>query len=95
VGADVEAERVPVHDDARRAGGARTPLEHALHDGEDFELLLAHAPLSDADLRALAADDVALVRVGTVTASVGVVRLLVGGVPRPLPRLGYDHVRAP
>lgn len=40
VGAIIQAEDIPVHDDAvkmRRDG--HTPLEHALHDGEDYELL--------------------------------------------------------
>lgn len=40
VGAVVESSKVPVHDDAieaRRDG--QVPLEHALHDGEDYELL--------------------------------------------------------
>jgi thiamine-monophosphate kinase len=40
VGAVIRADAVPVHDDAiemRRDG--RSPLEHALHDGEDYELL--------------------------------------------------------
>ena len=40
VGALVFEEKVPVHEDAiemRRDG--RTPLDHALHDGEDYELL--------------------------------------------------------
>ena len=43
VGAVVETDRVPIHDDARRLAArrddGRTPLEHALGDGEDFELL--------------------------------------------------------
>jgi thiamine-monophosphate kinase len=45
VGAEVIEDRVPVHDDAiemRRDG--RTPLEHALHDGEDYELLFTMDP---------------------------------------------------
>jgi len=33
---------VPVHADARRAGG--DALEHALHDGEDHELIACIAP---------------------------------------------------
>src|SRR5687767_6253101 len=41
VGAVIDAAAVPIHDDAlllmRRDG--RPPLEHALHDGEDYELL--------------------------------------------------------
>jgi thiamine-monophosphate kinase len=92
-GADVEAESVPVHDDARRVPGAETPLSHALLDGEDFELLLAHAPLADADVRDLAARGVVLHRIGTVTAEAGALRLREGGVSRPFPRGGFDHLR--
>jgi thiamine-monophosphate kinase len=41
VGAVIDAQVVPIHDDAvRMAKDGRTPLEHALHDGEDYELLL-------------------------------------------------------
>jgi len=40
-GVRLELERVPIHRDARRAARAsgRTPLDHALHDGEDHELV--------------------------------------------------------
>ena len=44
VGAVVDAARVPAHEDAvelRRDG--HSPLEHALHDGEDYELLFCMA----------------------------------------------------
>jgi thiamine-monophosphate kinase len=41
VGATIEASKIPIHDDAvtlsQQNGGS--PLEHALHDGEDHELL--------------------------------------------------------
>lgn len=47
-GAVVRLDDVPVSDDARRLAGQRadgsTPLDHALGDGEDFELILAAAP---------------------------------------------------
>ena len=38
---DLELDGVPVHADARKAASrdGRTPLEHALHDGEDHELV--------------------------------------------------------
>jgi thiamine-monophosphate kinase len=45
VGAEVESARIPVHEDAiamRRDG--HSPLEHALHDGEDYELLFTASP---------------------------------------------------
>ena len=35
---------IPISDDARRMNDALTPLEHALYDGEDFELLLVVSP---------------------------------------------------
>lgn len=50
VGALVETEKIPVHPDAiRRAEtvGRCSPLQHALTDGEDFELILA-APVETA-----------------------------------------------
>ncbi|MEK7468192.1 MAG: thiamine-phosphate kinase [Planctomycetota bacterium] len=41
VGADLVAEAIPIHRDAFRLAqkSGRTPLDHALSDGEDFELL--------------------------------------------------------
>jgi thiamine-monophosphate kinase len=41
VGAVIEADKVPVHDDAHQAfrNDRVEPLQHALHDGEDYELL--------------------------------------------------------
>ena len=42
VAIELELERVPVHADARRAGW--DALEHALHDGEDHELIACIAP---------------------------------------------------
>ncbi len=42
VALELELARVPVHRDARRAGG--DALAHALHDGEDHELIACIAP---------------------------------------------------
>jgi len=43
VGAIIEAEQVPIHEDARRMSQSDgiDPLLHAIGDGEDYELLLA------------------------------------------------------
>ena len=46
-GAVVDLERVPIHEDAfilSKTKNDHSPLEHALSDGEDFELLLAVPP---------------------------------------------------
>ena len=44
----IDLDAVPVADDARRLAEQRadgsTPLDHALSDGEDFELILAVPP---------------------------------------------------
>lgn len=43
-GAKLESEAIPISDDARRMADGGSPLEHALGDGEDFELLFAVSP---------------------------------------------------
>jgi thiamine-monophosphate kinase len=40
-GAVLRAEAIPLTHEARTMNDARTPLEHGLSDGEDFELVLA------------------------------------------------------
>ena len=85
VGATLVAEQIPIHADA---GGS---LEAALHDGEDFELLVAHAPL-DAEAEArLATVGVQLVAVGRLEDEAGV-RIERGGRIEPLPARGFDHL---
>lgn len=52
VGVTLLASQIPVHDDAiemRRDG--HSPLEHALHDGEDYELLFTMRPFDEHGLR--------------------------------------------
>ena len=39
---------IPIHDDAAKLNDGRTPLEHALHDGEDHELLFTSPTAHDA-----------------------------------------------
>jgi thiamine-monophosphate kinase len=82
VGAVVAASQVPVHEDAiamRRDG--RSALDHALHDGEDYELLFTGPP----------GFYFASTRVGTVTAEPGV-WLRTGATTRePLEPGGWEH----
>jgi thiamine-monophosphate kinase len=89
-GAVLRAESIPVSDDARRMGDDRTALEHALGDGEDFELVLAVSP---ADARALLAEQpvpgITLSAVGECVE--GGLWLEEGSGRRPLPPLGYVH----
>lgn len=43
-GAELDAAAIPVSEDAGRMNDTQSPLDHALSDGEDFELLFAVAP---------------------------------------------------
>ena len=93
VGATLDLAAVPIHDDARRAGSqdGRSPLDHALGDGEDFELVLA---MPAADARALVAAPPAALRpviIGSVTAGSGIEAIAPDGTRRPLEPRGWVH----
>jgi thiamine-monophosphate kinase len=95
VGAIVETDRVPIHEDARRLANQRndghTPLEHALGDGEDFELLLAVPPEEAKRLLDRQPLDVPLVRIGRFIDEPGLWRETADGVRVPLAPRGYLH----
>lgn len=93
-GAVLDAEAIPVHPDAetlaRRDG--RPALEHALADGEDFELCLTLDP-GDADrLLAVPPAPCRLLRVGTITAEPGLRLRRPDGSIEPLTIRGFDHL---
>ena len=92
VGAVVRAEQIPVSEDAARAAelSGRTPLDHALGDGEDYELLFT---MDQATAERLLADqpfDVAVTRIGEIVAS-GATLVMPGGTERPLEPSGWEH----
>lgn len=95
VGAIVDTDNVPIHDDARRlagrAGDGRTPLEHALGDGEDFELLLAVPPGEVRRMIDQQPLDVPLTDIGCFTAAAGLWQRDAGGTVRPLTPSGWEH----
>ena len=72
VGAIIDAGRVPIHPDAMRMNDGRPALEHALHDGEDHELLFTTADdpgLEYARIGLITAErEILLHRDGTLTA---------------------------
>jgi thiamine-monophosphate kinase len=90
-GAVLQAESVPIADAARAMQDGRTPLDHALGDGEDFELVFAVAP---ADGRKLLETQpipgITLIRIGECVAEKGL-WLEAGGERRSLPPRGYVH----
>ena len=69
----------------------RTPLEHALGDGEDFELLLAVPPGEARRMLAEQPLGVPLTDIGQFTAEPGLWQREAGGPPRPLTPSGWEH----
>jgi thiamine-monophosphate kinase len=90
-GVVVEAERVPIHPDAVRLSNqtGRTPLDHALTDGEDFELLFAVRPGDGSAL--LEQQPIPLWHIGTFTTPDHGLLLCNEGTTAPLPRRGWQH----
>jgi thiamine-monophosphate kinase len=90
-GAEVWLDKVPISDDAKlcaRTSG-RTPLEHALGDGEDFELLLA-IPKEDLAKLPPEIDGVPLTHIGNFVTRTGLWSKDKTGVKQLAPR-GYVH----
>ncbi len=93
VGAVLALDAIPIAEAAYRLSDrdARSALEHALADGEDFELLLA-APVDAAD-RMLRDQplDVPLTRIGEMLATPDLWQVDTGGNRTPLTPQGYQH----
>jgi thiamine-monophosphate kinase len=91
LGAIVHADAIPIHEDARRAADldGRSPLNHALRDGEDFELAFCadeqKAPLI---LRL----DPQIRRIGTVTNAADLRLVGADGIPHVCDQRGFDHL---
>jgi thiamine-monophosphate kinase len=89
VGAVIDARAVPVHDDARHvameegvevADRQQRALDHAMNDGEDYELLFTGKP---------AATQPGIVRVGSIVEEQGL--WLDDNGRRPLQARGWEH----
>lgn len=90
VGAILVEDAIPVSAAARAISGEKSPLEHALGDGEDFELLFT---VSEANIEVVEHQtEVVVYRIGTMTADLGYSLLQTGAeVPVPVPELGWKH----
>ena len=95
VAAWIDPEKVPIHDDAFRAAAAdpdgRTPLDRALGDGEDFELVLTMPAEAAEELLAAAPDGVELARIGGIVSGEGLHVRKADGSLAPLPATGFLH----
>jgi thiamine-monophosphate kinase len=91
----IDLAHVPIHADAvrmaARPGDGRSPLSHALGDGEDFEVVLA---MPEAAARALVADPpagLAPAIIGVVETGSGLIARDASGARRPLEPEGFVH----
>lgn len=94
VGGIVEVSRVPISADAvemSRTTPDRTPLERALGDGEDFELLLAVPPPVAEELIRHNPLACPLTDIGQFTAETSLLRRDADGRVESLPIVGYLH----
>ncbi len=89
-GAILKAEAVPIAPEAQKLGDDRSPLEHALRDGEDFELALAvSAQEGQRLLEEQPVPGLKLSHIGEFVQSG--LWLEENGSRRPLPPTGYVH----
>ena len=97
LGADLRAGSIPIHPDARALAAldGRSPLDHALGDGEDFELCLTLEPADWDRLRAAPPAGLTLSRVGTITPGGGIRLVHPDGRTEANPARGFDHLARP
>jgi thiamine-monophosphate kinase len=90
-GAVVDPAAIPIAAAAREMSAGRSPVEHALGDGEDFELILAVATEEAERLLSLQPLAVPLTRIGQFVAEPGLWSLAADGARAPLAPQGYEH----
>jgi thiamine-monophosphate kinase len=92
VGAELDLNAIPVSQAARALCDGRSPIEHALYDGEDFELLFTASADREAELQSEWAARFGLrcTRIGLITGESGVLRRS-GTPPSIIPEEGYEH----
>jgi thiamine-monophosphate kinase len=94
-GVRLDLDRIPVSPAARRAAGQRSPVDRALCDGEDYELLFTiPTARCDAFERAWRARfRLRCTVIGLITDRRGRLECVQGGRSRLLRRGGYEHFR--
>lgn len=92
VGAVILEDRIPVSDDARSLSkdDGKSPLHHAFHDGEDFELLMT-VSRDDADKILSAGLDCGVSSIGRITGEKGLRIAGPDGSEREVEEVGYEH----
>jgi thiamine-monophosphate kinase len=96
VGALLDEVAIPVHPDAIELSGSDgvPAIEHALSDGEDFELCVVVSPGDAVRLLAQPPAGTTLFRVGEIIEAPGLKLRSREGEIRPISPRGFDHFRA-
>jgi len=93
LGADLDLDAIPISNDVQESDPSKR-LNHALTDGEDFELILSvsgeQADLILAD-QWISQNNVTLTRIGTFTDQHNQIRAIVDGKTIAIPPKGYVH----
>jgi thiamine-monophosphate kinase len=95
LGALLEEAAIPVHPDAvemSRLDG-RPTIDHAMNDGEDFELCVVIGPDDASRLEASPIPSVNLIRIGQVISEPGLRMRDSRGLTRIVEPAGFDHLR--
>lgn len=91
VGARLIADQIPISAAAMAATDGRTPLAHALEDGEDFELLFTLSPADAKNLLATPPFATRLTHIGEIVPGSHCESLQADGQLVPLPPRGWRH----
>lgn len=93
-GAEIRSESVPISDAVHETNDERNPLDHALYDGEDFELLFTVPEGKRGFFESAWAQafDLPCACIGKITDKLGTITCLTGRSARTIVlRKGYEH----
>jgi len=91
VAAVVYEQAIPISDVAKQIQDEKTPLEHALSDGEDFELLFTVTAKDGQSLLESPPFDILLSRIGKIVKGCGCQTQDAVGNRKELHRTGWEH----
>ncbi|MEM7457692.1 MAG: thiamine-phosphate kinase [Planctomycetota bacterium] len=89
-GARIDLDAIPIHGDSSRLAGSsgRSPLEHALYDGEDFELILTCNPATAEAILSVENLETKITEIGMLTEGSGIIDTVTS---EPVSVSGYQH----
>ena len=91
LGAELWAEKIPLSEAAKLAHDGRSPLDHALNDGEDFELLFTLSVSQAENLLVKWNSDVPITQIGEIVENKGIQLQRKDGTTESLSIDGWKH----